>query len=353
MTERFELVPFEGRQIMAVERDGEVQVVMKPVAETLGLNWVGQLQRIKRHPVLRRGLGEVSWPTASGMQDMVTLGLEPFHGWLVGISPDRIADLERREAIIRYQARAFRVIFEHFHGRRADTPPPPRPALTGRIGAQNQVLRLMARLREAARPSERAMLHAMLDDLCQGLGLTTPDLETIAAERDLGAPVWWRAWRHLLEGRPAVWRAEGFPTVAQMVRRYLATPHVNGEDGWAALHDRLTRAGLAMVRQRASGRLFLAVAPRSDELARIFADSPFDGRGGALSWAAALRGAPRVEGSPAERLGVLHVEGVPRLSRQKCPLLWLAGQAQIEGVWRPVFDSLEDEAAPPASGRVH
>jgi hypothetical protein len=176
-SDRFELVRFEDRQIMTMRDDDGIQVVMKPIVEALGLQWEAQLKRIKRHPVISKGMSLTNIPSGGGMQEATTLQLDMFHGWLVSISPSRIADEHRRAVIIRYQERAFRVIFEHYHGsmgKRAVAQP------TGaRIALQNQALRLTQKLQVARNPVERQMIHQMLGGMCAELSIDTPALDQL------------------------------------------------------------------------------------------------------------------------------------------------------------------------------
>lgn len=116
MATHVELVPFENHQITTVRQDTDVFVVMKPIVAALGLDWNGQYQRINRHPAIRQGMFVTHIPSAGGEQEAVTLQLEQFHGWLVTLHPERVRDPLKRELIVSYQRRAFRVLFDHFHG---------------------------------------------------------------------------------------------------------------------------------------------------------------------------------------------------------------------------------------------
>jgi hypothetical protein len=174
MSESIELVPFEGRQIMIVHIDDGIHVVMKPIVEALGLTWQGQLERMKRHPVISKGVSVRLIPSPGGMQEAVALHLEQFHGWLVTLSPDRITDEHKRAVIIRYQERAFRVIFEHYHGHMGKRPVARQAG--ARIALQNQTLRLTQKLQVARNPVERQMIHQMLGGMCAELGIDTPPL---------------------------------------------------------------------------------------------------------------------------------------------------------------------------------
>ena len=46
-------IPFyEDRLVVQLGEDGQIYVALRPIVEVLGLNWSGQLQRIKRNAVL-------------------------------------------------------------------------------------------------------------------------------------------------------------------------------------------------------------------------------------------------------------------------------------------------------------
>lgn len=181
--ERLALVPFEGHHILTVARPDGVFVVMKPIVEALGLDWNGQYQRIHRHAALREGVSFTHIPSGGGQQQAVSLRLEQFHGWLVTLTPDRVRDPARREIIVRYQERAFRAVFDHFHGKpTATVVPPAAQPVSARIALQNQVLKLTRQLQKSYDREERRIVHAMVDGMCQDLGIATPALETLGRD---------------------------------------------------------------------------------------------------------------------------------------------------------------------------
>lgn len=174
---------------------------------------------------------------------------------------------------------------------------------------------------------------------------------------------WMQAWQFLLSAQPEVWRSDGFPTVAEVVRKYLRA-HAGGANGHpedkkeaAKYQDKLTRAGLRVVHQQKTGRAFLAIPTRHQGIAAIYAGSDYQKAGGEGAWTQPLRGAPKViEGTGSfdrsKNRGVLHVEKVPAFGRdQRCTLYWLDGQAEIAGAWTPIFDreiaEADDEIAAP------
>ncbi|WP_336867742.1 phage antirepressor N-terminal domain-containing protein [Sphingomonas sanguinis] len=180
MSDRFELVPFEGRQIMTIRNNDGIYVVMKPIVEALGLDWEAQRQRIQRHPVISKGACITQVPSAGGMQDAVSLHLEHFHGWLVSLNPMNIKNEEKRAVIIRYQERAFRVIFEHFHGRMGKRLN--LQSVASRVSLQNQALRLAQKLQVTRNRVERQMMYEMLEGMCTELGINTPALADLGRE---------------------------------------------------------------------------------------------------------------------------------------------------------------------------
>lgn len=182
MSDRFELVPFDGRQLMTVSNSDGIFIVMKPVVEALGLAWEAQRQRIHRHPVIAKGACITQVPSAGGMQEAVTLQLDAFHGWLLSLNPLNIRDDQRRETIIRYQERAFRVVFEHFHGRIGTAPRAPVRAAQATIALQNQYLKLLDRLVATTDRGQRQATYALAEDLASQMGVAVPPLAALGRD---------------------------------------------------------------------------------------------------------------------------------------------------------------------------
>jgi primosomal protein N'' len=84
------------------------------------LDWSAQRQRIMRDEVMAEAVrGVVITTTPSGgPQETLCLPIEYMHGWLFGVSANRVKP-ELREKIIRYQRECFRALWRAFQG---DTP---------------------------------------------------------------------------------------------------------------------------------------------------------------------------------------------------------------------------------------
>lgn len=175
MSKRFEIVPFHQHQIMTVKTDSHVLVVMKPITESLGLTWRTQHERITKHPVISKGVRFTLIPSAGGMQEMLALDLEQFHGWLITLDPRRVKDDGKRELIIRYQNEAFRVIFEHFHGKIGGAAQPKiLPPVRDIIG-------LLDAIKNERTPATRSLLYDLLDQRCRASNVATPTLDSLVA----------------------------------------------------------------------------------------------------------------------------------------------------------------------------
>jgi len=247
MATSVELVPFDSYQIATVRNDGRVYVVMKPIAEVLGLDWSSQHKRIRNHPVLARGMVVTPIPSLGGEQDSLTLSLECFHGWLVTLHPDRMQNAMTRELVIRYQERAFRVLFDHFHG--TGQLPAAMP-IQSRIAIQNQVLRLTAKLQHTRNRTERRVIHTMIGDLCRDIGMAPPAMNDLGFDAphpsDAVAPFW-----------------EG---IAELKRRGVVFNHSRTSGLLAinrtALAEEFKRAGIALKLDTQLRRALRATDPR-------------------------------------------------------------------------------------------
>lgn len=116
MTNELTTVPFYGATLLAVRgtTPAGTMVIMKPVSEGMGLSWQGQHEKLKGHPVLSKGIKEILIPSAGGVQAMTALPLSRLNFWLATIQPNKVANLEARAKVIRYQEECAEVLFAHF-----------------------------------------------------------------------------------------------------------------------------------------------------------------------------------------------------------------------------------------------
>ncbi len=118
------LVPIEQKDVLfyddeitavRVSKGNEVMVYVpvRPLVSILGVDWSGQLRRLRDDPVLSQETEDIRVNTAGGPQVMPCLPLDMLNGWLFGINPNRVKE-EIRPRLIRYQRECYRVLREAF-----------------------------------------------------------------------------------------------------------------------------------------------------------------------------------------------------------------------------------------------
>lgn len=123
-------VNFNDAAIQVVTIDGSHYVSIRSICEALSVDFSSQLRRIKRHPVLSKGVVITATPTAGGPQEAVCIPLDKLNGWLFGITSSRVKDPNKRERLVDYQRECFQVLAAHFQQRA--TPPAAPPLLNMR-----------------------------------------------------------------------------------------------------------------------------------------------------------------------------------------------------------------------------
>lgn len=108
-------VDFHGQAIIAATIDGKPFVPMKPICDNIGIDWKGQLERIKRHPVMNTciRMTRIQMPGDDQNREVVCLPLGMLNGWLFGVDVNRVK-AALREKLMDYQRECFDVLFQHF-----------------------------------------------------------------------------------------------------------------------------------------------------------------------------------------------------------------------------------------------
>lgn len=170
------VVPFHHHQLITVKDGGIIRVAMKPICESLGLQWEAQYKRIQRNPVLASTMSMMDMVADDGKQrEMVTLPLEMIHGWLFGIEVTRVKE-HLRPMLLTYQRECFMVLDGYFRrGQKVSTAKP----LTGTqiLAAQRHVQKLLIDIKRERDPTTQQALAEMLDQTCRLIGINTPAVE--------------------------------------------------------------------------------------------------------------------------------------------------------------------------------
>lgn len=108
-------VPFLDGAIPCAMVDGEPMVILKPIAELLGLRWQAQHAKLSADESACITFIVTQMPGDDQARKVMTVSLETFAIWLATIQPSRVR-VEARDAVKRYKREAARVLREHFFG---------------------------------------------------------------------------------------------------------------------------------------------------------------------------------------------------------------------------------------------
>lgn len=138
-------VNFRQDTLFAVERDDGVYVAVKPMCDSLGIDWKSQYQRIKDDPVLSEGMVTITIPSPGGAQETTCLKLNFINGWLFKVDTRRVKE-DVRPRLLTYQRECYQVLFDAFYGKRNQ--PEPLPEADETTDNENLKLRHITECRQ-------------------------------------------------------------------------------------------------------------------------------------------------------------------------------------------------------------
>jgi antirepressor protein len=112
MSTEITAIDFHGDTIWAVKIGGKDHVALKPISDSLGLDWSAQLKRLKRDAVMSEGMAMMAM---LGGQETVCLRFDLLNGWLFGVDDTRIKLEVVRQKVLAYKRECYSVLFDHFH----------------------------------------------------------------------------------------------------------------------------------------------------------------------------------------------------------------------------------------------
>jgi hypothetical protein len=105
-------VPFNGDEILAIEVDGKPHIIIKPVIESLGLNYEAQRQKLTRQAWATTCVTQVV--AADGrLRDMVAVDLRTFLMLMATIPASRVTE-DVRPTLVKYQSEVADAIEAYF-----------------------------------------------------------------------------------------------------------------------------------------------------------------------------------------------------------------------------------------------
>jgi hypothetical protein len=110
-------IDFHSDTLIGVECvDGQF-VAVKPIVQSIGLDWKAQHRRISQDPILSEGMVVVAIPSPGGVQETGCLRIDLVPGWLFTIDDSRIKNPNVLEKVLTYKRECYAVLFHHFHGK--------------------------------------------------------------------------------------------------------------------------------------------------------------------------------------------------------------------------------------------
>jgi P22_AR N-terminal domain len=110
-------VEFHGATLYGLRHSGIVYIALRPIVEAMGLSWSDQLGRLRRDPILSKGVFKMSIPLrAGGPQEYVCLTLRRVAGWLFTIKTNMIKSPVIRAKVLMFQEECYDVLDQHFRG---------------------------------------------------------------------------------------------------------------------------------------------------------------------------------------------------------------------------------------------
>ncbi|CNJ43668.1 phage antirepressor N-terminal domain-containing protein [Yersinia mollaretii] len=130
-------VTFHGQSLTTIFHDGQPFVAMRPIVENIGIDWSGQMAKLKNQRD-KFGCRDISTPSKGGVQQMLCLPLRKLNGWLFSINPEKVrADI--RDKLIQYQEECFSVLHEYWtKGLVVNPRKATKKALPGKITLEQQ-----------------------------------------------------------------------------------------------------------------------------------------------------------------------------------------------------------------------
>jgi len=100
--------------ILVIEKNGEKRIAIKPICEALGVDFSGQLQRIKNDEILGSVVEMISTTGADKKRyEMQTIPFKFVFGWLFRIDSRKVKE-EAKEQVLKYQLECYNALYDHF-----------------------------------------------------------------------------------------------------------------------------------------------------------------------------------------------------------------------------------------------
>lgn len=105
-------VTFKGDVLTTIQDGGVEYVAMKPVVESIDLDWASQTVKLNKDRE-KYGCCDIAIPSKGGIQNMLCIPLRKLNGWLFSINPNKVK-ATIRDKLISYQEECFAVLHDYW-----------------------------------------------------------------------------------------------------------------------------------------------------------------------------------------------------------------------------------------------
>lgn len=151
-------VDFRGHTLTVITNNKQRLVAMKPIVESIGLDWKSQYSRIQRHPVLKSTTVIMTTVAQDGKQrELLCLPLDYLNGWLFGVDVNRVRE-EIRDTLIQYQRECYAVLAAYWQTGEPKLPQrktQPKALPSGLTIDQQDAIKAMVKARVEALPQAK------------------------------------------------------------------------------------------------------------------------------------------------------------------------------------------------------
>ncbi len=109
------IAKINNQSIVVIEHKENKFVAVHPICDALGVDFSGQLQRIKRDEILSSVMVTITTTGADKKQyEMTTLPLKFVFGWLFTIDHNKVKE-EKRDSVIKYKLEVYNTLYREFY----------------------------------------------------------------------------------------------------------------------------------------------------------------------------------------------------------------------------------------------
>lgn len=113
-------VPFHNDTLFIVDHNGQPYIPMKPIVESMGLDWKSQYDKLTSNPRFCMVEITMQMPNDDQKRNVCCMPLRKLCGWLLGISPSKVSP-DIQDKVIAYQNECDDVLYDYWtNGRPQD-----------------------------------------------------------------------------------------------------------------------------------------------------------------------------------------------------------------------------------------